>query len=220
MIRVCTRWALCAAALFGALPASAQPPLQFNNTAQALRQYEQSTLEGLRQRCSSAKDGGYASAPELQQLRNGFAEIGPPAPQSGRYEVLLFDQDKRSFVLIEGQALRADERLHLRLALPRDYARCRIVRESSGAERLEVVHTERNYVSDAQMAQRLLQQAQEIAPTAPAAACAIAPRETPPTSSGSYRVAQSVWWELPLCHDALGAARQRLSRLAHRVLDR
>lgn len=220
MIRVCTRWALCASFLPGAWPASAQPPLQFNNTPQALRQYEQSTLESLRQRCASAKDSGYASAPELLQLRNGFAEIGPLVPQSGRYDVFVFDQDKRSFILIEGQSLRPDERLHLRLALPRDYARCRIVRESSGAERLEVVHTERNYVSDAQVAQRLLQDAHEATPAQPSAACTIASHDAAPAALGSYRVHQARWWALPDCHGALAGMRQRLSRLAHRSLGR
>lgn len=219
MIRVITRFAvflLVHGAVF------AQPPVQFNNSQQALQQYEASTLESLMERCTATKTEHYQAPEEVRSLRNGYVDIAEQNPQTGLYSIYVFDQDKRSFTLIDGQVLNRSSRLLLRLALPRDYGRCRLVRDAQGVERLEVVHLERNYVSDAQRMQRLRKESLDLAASAPAAPQPSICQDNKPAQRS---LAGRVWVDgKPLdtaaCNDAQITLHERMRKLARKVHER
>src|SRR3990167_4289283 len=187
MIRVITRFAVFVLAHGAVL---AQPPVQFNNSQQALQQYEASTLESLTERCTATKTEQYQSPEEVRSLRNGYVDVAEQNPQTGLYSIFVFDQDKRSFTLVDGQVLKPNGRLLLRLALPRDYGRCRLVRDAQGTERLEVVHLERNYVSDAQRMQRLRKESLDLVASVPPAPL---PTTCQDSKSGPRSLAGRVW---------------------------
>lgn len=214
MIRVITRYAIFVL-VHGAV--LAQPPVQFNNSPQALQQYEASTLDSLTERCTASKTEHYQSPEEVRSLRNGYVDVADQNPQTGLYSIFVFDQDKRSFTLIDGQVLKPNGRLWLRLALPRDYGRCRIVRDAQGAERLEVVHLERNYVSDVQRIQRLRKESLDLAVTLAA---------TPqPAICQDAKLAGRVWVDgkphaLTSCPDAQLALHTRMRKLVRKVFER
>lgn len=140
----------------------AQPPLQFSSTTEALLLYEAGMLDTLRERCKQVKSDGLASREELMAVKNGFSFTQEQMSPAGNYRVTAFDQDKRMFVLIEGQTLAPGVRLTLRLALPRDYTRCRLVSSPAGQEQLEVVSFEKNYPAEVRNAQGLLKVAGEL----------------------------------------------------------
>nr|WP_315464234.1 hypothetical protein [uncultured Rhodoferax sp.] len=201
------------------LPAMAwaQAPIQFSNSPKAIKQYESSTLESLVERCSVVKAEGYKTPEEVRGLRNGFVDVVPHNPQTGLYSVFVFDQDKRSFVLVDGQLLSRDKKLSLRLVLPRDYGRCRLVRTPQGAEMLEVVHTERNYVSDIQRMQKLSKELMELHAAAaqqPAACGAAAGAQDVQFLEAGNRVS------LNLCHEATAAMVERLRKTVRKVHER
>lgn len=218
MIRVITRFAVFLLAHGAAL---AQPPVQFNNSQQALQQYEASTLESLMERCTATKTEQYQAPEEVRTLRNGYVDIAEQNPQTGLYSIYVFDQDKRSFTLIDGQVLNRNGRLLLRLALPRDYGRCRLVRDAQGVERLEVVHLERNYVSDAQRMQRLRKESLDLVASAPAAQLPACQDGKPAQRS----LAGRVWVDgkpqtASMCQDAQLALLERMRKLARKVHER
>lgn len=214
MIRVITRFAVFVLAHGAVL---AQPPVQFNNSQQALQQYEASTLESLTERCTATNTEQYQSPEEVRSLRNGYVDVAEQNPQTGLYSIFVFDQDKRSFTLVDGQVLKPNGRLLLRLALPRDYGRCRLVRDAQGVERLEVVHLERNYVSDAQRMQRLRKESQDLATSVQA---------TPqPPACQDAKLAGRVWAEgkpqTPAsCQEAQLALHERMRKLVRKVHER
>ncbi len=214
MIRVITRFAIFVLAHGAAL---AQPPVQFNNSQQALQQYEASTLDSLTERCTATKTEHYQSPEEVRSLRNGYVDIAEQNPQTGLYSIFVFDQDKRSFTLVDGQVLKPNGRLGLRLALPRDYGRCRMVRDAQGVERLEVVHLERNYVSDAQRMQRLRKESLALAATV-----AASPQ---PVLCQDAKLAGRVWVDgkpqtLSSCPEAQLALHTRMRKLVRKVQER
>lgn len=219
MIRVITRFAAFFLVHGVAL---AQPPVQFNNSQQALQQYEASTLESLMERCTSVKTEHYLSPDEVRTLRNGYVDVAEQHPQTGQYSIFVFDQDKRSFTLIDGQVLKPGGRLQLRLALPRDYGRCRLVRDAQGIERLEVVHLERNYVSDAQRMQRLRKESLDLAASVSPAPQPTACQDGKPAPRS---LAGRVWLdgkaqELLACNEAQLALHERMRKLARKVHER
>lgn len=212
-------------ALLASTALHAQAPVQFNNSPQALKQYEASTMDGLRERCPSKKAGADVwTRDELQGMRNGYVVLNERLPEAGRYTVFVFDQDKRSFTLIDGQGLERNARLHLKLALPRDYGRCRIMRSPTGVERLEVVHIERNSMADTQAIGRLLADANEMAqqlalPSNPPVLCAegAAPK---PVALNDRIMVQGKVLVLPACHEPALALRERLDKLVRKVFER
>lgn len=221
LLRVCAVW--IPALLVGAV-AWGQPPIQFNNTQEALKLYENSTLDSLRERCTAKKSADLWARDELQALRNGYVLVNEAMAQPGRYEVFAFDRDKRTFYLIDGQSLERNNGLLLKLALPRDYARCRIVRGSTGTEQLEVVHIERNYPSESLKAQRLLDELRDLAAEGPAdtvrtAQCAV--RIGPPGVPLKDRVlVQGQAVSLPGCGEVQLSLRERLGRVLRKVYER
>jgi hypothetical protein len=154
---------------------------------------------------------------EVRALRNGFVDVMPQNPKTGLYSVFVFDQDKRTFTLVDGQALSRDKKLSLRLVLPRDYGRCRLVRTPEGAEMLEVVHSERNYVSDVQRMQKLSKELLELSaasaqqPSSCAAASSV--QDVQFLNSGN-RVTLNV------CHEATAAMVERLRKTVRKVHER
>lgn len=219
MIRVITRFAVF---LLAHGVVWAQPPVQFNNSQQALQQYEASTLESLMERCTATKTEQYQSPEEVRSLRNGYVDIAEQNPQTGLYSIYVFDQDKRSFTLIDGQVLNRNGRLLLRLALPRDYGRCRLVRDARGVERLEVVHLERNYVSDAQRMQRLRKESLDLAAAVPVAPQPPACQDGKPAQRS---LAGQVWVDgkpqtTSACQESQLALHERMRKLARKVHER
>lgn len=195
----------------------AQAPIQFSNSPKAIQQYESSTLESLVERCPVVKAESYKAPDEVRSLRNGFADVVTQNPQTGLYSVFIFDQDKRSFILVDGQALSRDKKLSLRLVLPRDYGRCRLVRTPQGAEMLEVVHTERNYVSDVQRMQKLGKELLELSAAAapqPAACVAAAGMQDIQFWDAGNRVSLNV------CHEATAAMVERLRKTVRKAHER
>lgn len=195
----------------------AQAPIQFSNSPKAIEQYESSLFDGLVERCPVVKAESHKAPEELRSLRNGFAEVGPLNLHSGLYSVFVFDQDKRSFILVDGQTLSRDKKLSLRLVLPRDYGRCRLVRTPQGAEMLEVVHTERNYVADLQRMQKLSKDLLELN--------ALAAQQ--PTTCAAGAGVQEIRMlnagkpiSLNMCHEATAAMVARLRKTIRKVHER
>lgn len=196
----------------------AQPPIQFSNSKEALKRYEDSTLDSLRERCTPKKSPDLWAREELQTIRNGYVLVNDRMAQPGRYEIFAFDRDKRIFYLFDGQTLERANRLHLKLALPRDYARCRLVRGANGAEQLEVVHIERNYPSESQKAQRLLDEIRDLR------------GDEPPSSAVPAQCAGTAWKDrvlvegnaVPLagCGEVSQSLRERLGRVLRKVYER
>ncbi|TAF85783.1 MAG: hypothetical protein EAZ54_02020 [Curvibacter sp.] len=150
-------------------------------------------------------------------MRNGFVDVMTQNPQTGLYSVFVFDQDKRSFILVDGQALSRDKKLSLRLVLPRDYGRCRIVRTPQGSEMLEVVHVERNYVSDVQRMQKLSKELLELQAAGalqPAACAATAGFQNVQFMDAGNRVSLNV------CHEATATMVERLRKTVRKVHER
>lgn len=195
----------------------AQAPIQFSNSPKAIKQYESSTIESLVERCPVVKAESYKSPDEVRTLRNGFVDVVTQSPQTGLYSVFVFDQDKRSFILVDGQVLSRDKKLSLRLVLPRDYGRCRLVRTPQGAEMLEVVHTERNYVSDVQRMQKLSKELLELSAAAaqqPAACAAAAGVQDIQFWDAGNRVS------LNMCLEATAAMVERLRKTVRKAHER
>ncbi len=195
----------------------AQAPIQFTNSPKAIKQYESSTLESLVERCPVVKAETYKTPEEVRSLRNGFVDIVSQNAQTGLYSVFVFDQDKRSFILVDGQVLSREKSISLRLVLPRDYGRCRLVRTPQGTEMLEVVHTERNYVSDVQRMQRLSKELLDLsfAGAQQPAVCAAASevRDIQFLDAGN-RIS------LNMCHEATSAMVERLRKTVRKVHER
>ncbi len=214
-------WSVCALAIFTLLQSSgvgAQAPIQFNNSKEALKLYEDSTVDSLRERCTPKKSLDLWAREELQAIRNGYVLVNDRMAQPGRYEVFAFDRDKRIFYLFDGQTLERSNRLYLKLALPRDYARCRLVRGANGAEQLEVLHIERNYPSESQKAQRLLDELRDLG------------RAGPSGSAVAAQCADAAWKDrvmvegnaVPLagCGEVSQSLRERLGRVLRKVYER
>lgn len=198
-------------------PAFAQAPIQFSNSAEAVRLYEERTLEQLRERCSVQKSTGLFGRDEVAALKQGYASAHGYARDPNRYSVYIYDADKRTFTLLDGQRLARGTRLTVPLALPRDYAYCRIVRDSQGYEQLEVLHKQLTATSDGQAFDRLLADAADLASTAPPACPADAKNTLPFTDRIVLRGKQIAF---PVCHDTAISLRERMDRLARRVHER
>ena len=221
MIRVITLFSILSvlfAVLSGA--AIAQPPVQFNSSAEALKQYQASTLESLMERCVAVKTDNYLLPEEALVLRNGYVNPVAQDPRTGLYSIFVFDQDKRSFILVDGQLLGKGGQLFLRLALPRDYARCRVARDSTGAERLEAVHTERNYVSDAQKFQRLIKEAVNLTGSSVPEGAVVCSDSKTPDFLAPRLLVDGKTVKLSACNESLVAVRERMGRLIRKVYER
>lgn len=218
---VISKLSVFAALAVAAQCASAQPPIEFTNTPEAVRLFEAGTLDTLRERCPLIKANSLLGRPEPLGLLNGYVFVTENKPKPGRYSVFVYDQDKRSFSLIDGQSLVRNGRLTVPLALPRDYARCRIVRGPAGLEQLEVVHVEKNYVSDLQSMQRLVDEAKDLGAQL---AAGQEPCDSPPTSTAPAPLDQlkagGVSMPLSGCHAAALTMRDRMTRILRKVYER
>ena len=205
------------------LSAYARPPVTFGNSNEAVKLYQESAIDALRERCTSLKSDALLDRPEVLAIRNGYVLVQDRPAEAGRYTVFVFDQDKRTFWMIDGQAMQRNLVVGLKLALPRDYARCRIVKGSNGQEQIEVVHTERNHPAYAVSIQRLMKEAAEIADLgqpASAAAAACAATSTRPWVPLNDRLlvgGKLVVWRV--CHDVSTVLRERLARLVRKPHD-
>lgn len=223
--------AACIAALaltLAAGSACAQAPLRLSNSTEALRQYEQGTFDSLRERCARIRSDAVRERAEVAEIANGFvAVVEDNRRGQQRYSLFAYDRDTRLFTLIDGQRLGRDARLTLPLALPRDYANCRIVRNAQAQEFVEVVHLNRNALSSVDTANRLhddtLAAARALATTMPATdghrLCAN------PARSGAARTHTQLLSDghalvLGTCPDAVLYLAERTDRLLHKVFGR
>ena len=199
--------------------AYARPPVTFGNSSEAVKRYQESAIDALRERCARLKSDALLDRPEVSALRNGYVMVQDRPAEPGRTTVFVFDQDKRTFWMIDGQAMQRKLTVGLKLALPRDYARCRIVKGSAGQEQIEVVHTERNHPAYAVSFQRLMKEAVEIADSGPPAIAASAACSRPwvPLNDRLLVGGKLVAW--PVCHDASILLRERLARLVRKPHD-
>ncbi len=204
--------------LSGASAAHAQAPIEFTNSPEAVRLYEESTLESLRSRCDSLKASGLMSRPEVQGLKNGFVSVHAFAKDPNRYAAYVYDQDKHTFLLLDGQRLGRGARLTLPLALPRDYGRCRIVRDVEGFEQLELVHRDLTAQSDAQAFDRLLKETADW--TGPADTPCPQPLKADGGRSVDRVVVQGKQVTFPACSDGGMSVRDRMDKLVRRVFER
>lgn len=193
-----------------------------------MRLYEQGTFDSLRERCVHVRSDAVRERVEVADITNGLiAEHEDSRRGQQRYSLFAYDKDKQVFTLIDGQRLGRDARLTLPLALPRDYAYCRIVRNSESQESLEVVHVARNEMANLDKARRqyddLLVAAKPQARTVPAnegkVLCAN------PARSGVIRARTQLLGEggalsLEACPDALLYMSERADRLLRSVFGR
>ncbi len=208
--------------------ACAQAPLRMSNSEEALRQYEQATLDSLRERCAHTRSEALRERADVADIRNGFVTTAEDSRRGQqRYSLFAYDRDKRLFTLIDGQRLGRDARLTLPLALPRDYAYCRIVRNAQAQEFVEVVHVARNEVSSIDAANRMhdnmRQAARPLADTRPAAegplACANLNRSGAAIAP-TQLLSDGEAWTVPSCPDALLYMAERTDRLLRKVFGR
>lgn len=211
------------------VPAYAQPPIQFVNSSEAVRRYEAGMLDGLRERCASTQALDLWDRAEHRAIANGFIYVQDKRPVPGQYVAMAYDQDAGKFTLIEGQALGRDVRLTLKMALPRDYARCRIIIGPTGTEYLEVATFERTYSTESLAFKKLLAEAQELAqrqvtlavglPDAPPQRCE-PPKPGPSGAFSSKLIAQGAPVALSECQEATHALRARMVRVLRRVFEK
>jgi hypothetical protein len=214
----------------GASNVSAQAPLTFTNSAEAVRQYEQGTLETLRERCTHLRSDTLRERPDIADMANGFIAVLDDKPQGPRYSLLAYDKDKRSFTLIDGQRLGRDIRLLVPLALPRDYANCRIVRNGQAQEFLEVVQIARNEPSGSDTLTRLhgtiLDAAKPEARVVPALeGHPLCTNPSPKAGAGAVRANIQVLgngeaYVLDTCSDAMLYLSERVQQQLRKVLRR
>ena len=202
-------------ATFAALPAAAQAPIQFTDSAAAIRQYEERTLENLRESCKTQKGEWLFDRTEITSMRHGFVSARAYVKDPNRYSMYLYDGEKHSFLMIDGQKLSRGSRLTIPLALPRDYAYCRIVRDSQGTERLEVLHRVLGAPSEAMAFDRLLKDAADLASFTSAPSC-----PAPAKLSFTDRlVLNGKEVKFSGCLDAATSLRERMDKLVRRVHD-
>lgn len=209
--------------LVNATQVSAQAPIQFTNSKEAIRQYEESTFEGLRERCKVKPGTDLAARDELTAIREGFVAINTSKQANWHYEVFAFDAEKRTFFLIDGQSLRRDIPLQIKLALPRDFARCRIIQSPHQPDQLEIVHIERNYPGDTQKMRALLARAREFSTSSQEqlldASCLRFPAGSP--AQGADRIIIDAKDIRPnACHAGLLDTHERMAKLIRKVFER
>ncbi len=228
------RVALLSGALLGpvlaAQPTWAQSSLGMTNSDEAIRQYEQGTLETLRARCAHQRSEPLRNRAEFSGVTNGVVSVQATSGPTARYALLAYDKDKRIFQFVDGQALGRNARLVLPLVLPRDYANCRIVRNAQAQEFLEVHLIARNEVSTAEAMQRLYDEvtiaAQTLTPSSasdpgasPTPLCANAPAAGTGQSQLHMRVAGAPL-ALAFCSDAVMYIGERMEVLMRKVFGR
>lgn len=206
----------------------AQAPPRLSNSTEAVRQYEQGTFDSLRERCTHIRSDAVRERAEVAEITNGFlAMVEDNRRGQQRYALFAYDRDSRVFTLIDGQRLGRDARLTLPLALPRDYANCRIVRNARAQEFVEVVHLHRNALSSVEAANRLYD---DTLSATRALATTMAATEghrlcTNPTRSGAARAHTQLLSDgqalaLGSCPDAVLYLAERTDRLLHKVFGR
>lgn len=224
MDKLSSRLLLMVAAMAFSVPSRAQPPIQFTNSTEAMRQYEESTIEGLRERCKLKRaSASLEEREEVASIRNGFVSVRSDSRTPGWYELFAFDSDKRTFTLIEGQSLGRGAKLQVKLSLPRDYSRCRIVQNPAYTDQLEVVHLERNSPGEAQKMRALVQRTKELAQSTAANAsnsnCLQFPAGSPAHGSDRFLV-EGELVRLHACNTGLLDAHERMVRLSRKVFER
>lgn len=198
--------------------ASAQAPITFTNSPEAVRRHEEDLLDGLRARCETVKSVNLFLRAEMSAVRNGYLSVQALPKEPWRYEAFAYDQDKRSFVLVDGQRLGKGVRLTLKLALPRDYARCRIVHDGTGGEFLELVHRDSNAPGEGQAMDRLLRHARDVAAEQALSAANHGACAAPSRRDRVVSLAAEL--DLPSCVDASDAVLERMNRVVRRLFDR
>lgn len=204
------------------MPLHARTPMSLGNSSEALRQYQDSTIDSLRERCARIQADGLPQRPERRAIRNGYVLTQGQPDDPGRYTVFAFDQDRRLFWMIDGQVMARSLRPTLKISLPRDYARCRFVRDPAGLEQFEVVHAERNRPSDARVIGRLIQDARDLALQGPTSAvmgagkCAT-PSGRPSTTPDDLLLVDGEPLTWRACHEPTLLVRDRLARLVRRA---
>ncbi len=125
-----------------ATPLAAHQPTPMRSSEAALRLYEAAQLRALQQRCEAVSVASWGEL-ESYGLREGWLwrmPVSSPGSPVARY--IGVSTHKRLAWSVSYQWLDGSGRLHLKLALPRDYARCRIATDAQGRVRLEVVTKE------------------------------------------------------------------------------
>jgi len=218
---------LACIALFGATNAIAGEPfspssghfqrVQYSNDPERI--YEESTIEGLRQRCTAKQFPRMDDRDEIRDIANGYVvhRVGAGSNGVPVYMTYSFNNDKRQFVSMKGQRLRKDNRLGLKLALPRDYARCRIVSDGVGGEFLEVVSIDRTSHAAARDMQKMakdldLRMSELIAAGGPGAPGG--PVCPPSAASQAERIiVQGSVVQAPVCVDSVANLKSRMTKL-------
>lgn len=129
-------------AVYAQAPARAQAhqPGPLRSEPAAVLQYEAGQLRTLQERCRKEQTDGWEQWERAGAISGWVLQArqaGKPG-QSAAYARV--DLDKRMAHWVDHQGLDGSQRLHLKLALPRDYARCRVVMGAQGQLRLEVAH--------------------------------------------------------------------------------
>lgn len=201
-----------------------------SNSDEAIRQYEQGTLATLRARCFQQRIPSLQTRAEFAGISNGAVLVQRPSGLNGRYTLIAYDKDNRSFHFIDGQALGRGARLQVQLALPRDYANCRILRDAQAREFLEVHAVARNDLSAAEAMQQLYDEVLRAHPPLLAAdgthlagfappLCANAPAPVAGSNQLSVR-ANGAAVRLASCSDAMVYVAERMDALMRKVFGR
>jgi hypothetical protein len=200
----------------------AQPPIKFVNSAEAVKRYEIGMLDALRERCPTLQAQDLWDRPEHSSIRSGFIYVQDKLPVAGQYRAMAYDQDTGKFTIVEGQLLSRGLRLTLKMALPRDYARCRIVTDPRGAEFLEIATFERTYASESLTFKKLLKDAQGMANRQASSGEEPVPGCDALKPTGGVRsrlLLQGAEVELSECLDSTHLLRARMARVLHRVFE-
>ncbi len=116
-------------------------PEPLRSADKAVRLYEAGQLRTLLSRCKREQTSGTWAQWEGTQASDRAWLLQYPADNSqnprGAYARVLLD--KRQAEWVDYQPVDGSQRLWLKPALPRDYARCRVVTNAQGEVRLEIV---------------------------------------------------------------------------------
>ena len=106
----------------------------------AVLQYEAGQLRSLQERCRKEQTASWDQWESAGMAAGWVLQTRRPAKPGQSAAYARVDLDKRVAHWVDHQGLDGSQRLHLKMALPRDYARCRVVMGAQGQLRLEVAH--------------------------------------------------------------------------------
>lgn len=183
-------------------------PGNVTSDSEAIRRYEAGQVRALLNRCEKAETSAWADWEQKLPGDGWLYRAYAPTERLPVGAYIWVSPDKRLAQWVDYQALDGSNRLHLKLALPRDYGRCRVVTSSAGEMRLEVA----NRIQIASPAASTLWQQFLSQPKQTPAECSA-------QSAALWTIQNDVLSSVPVCTAAQKANATAVQRLALELYD-